>query len=139
MAEIVDDVQMSDPNDPHGEFKVEIKEWDSITNQIKEVEAHLKVLKKRKKDLQKKNIEHMKTHKLDVCNMPDGKICLKTSRTKVPVKKKSIPEKMTDFFMQDEKLAEEPAADKAERLYKHVYETNEFRINYRLTRSRNKN
>ena len=82
MTEIADDVQMSDPNDPHGEFKIEIKEWDSITNQIKEVEAHLKVLKKRKKDLQKKNIEHMKTHKLDVCNMPDGKICLKTSRTK---------------------------------------------------------
>jgi hypothetical protein len=41
--------------------------------------------------------------------------------------------------MQDEKLEEEPASDKAERLYKHVYETNEFRINYRLTRSRAKN
>ena len=54
MTEITDDVQMSDPNDPHGEFKIEIKEWDSITNQIKEVEAHLKVLKKRKKDLQRK-------------------------------------------------------------------------------------
>ena len=39
----------------------------------------------------------------------------------------------------DEKLEEEPASDKAERLYKHVYETNEFRINYRLTRSRAKN
>ena len=47
----------------------------------------------------------MKTHKLDVCNMPDGKICLKTSRTKIPVKKKSIPEKITDFFMQDEKIS----------------------------------
>ena len=139
MAEITDDVQMADPNDPHGEFKIEIKEWDSISNQIKEVEAHLKVLKGRKKELQKKNIEHMKTHKLDVCNMPNGKISLKTTRTKIPVKKKSIPEKITDFFMQDEKLEEEPASDKAERLYKHVYETNEFRINYRLTRSRPKN
>ena len=49
MTEITDDVQMSDPNDPHGEFKMEIKEWDSITNQIKEVEAHLKVLKKKRK------------------------------------------------------------------------------------------
>ena len=137
MAEITDDVKMADPNDPHGEFKIEIKEWDSISNQIKEVEAHLKVLKKKKKEPQKKNIEHMKTHKLDVCNMAHGKIQLKVSKTKIPVKKKSIPEKITDFFMQDEKLAEEPAADKAERLYKHVYETNEFRINYRLTRSKN--
>tara|TARA_B100000674_G_C37646262_1_gene825744 strand:- start:209 stop:376 length:168 start_codon:yes stop_codon:yes gene_type:complete len=54
MTEITDDVQMSDPNDPHGEFKIEIKEWDSITNQIKEVEAHLKVLKKRKKIFKRK-------------------------------------------------------------------------------------
>ena len=49
MTDLVQDVPMSDPNDPHGEFKMEIKEWDSITNQIKEVEAHLKVLKKKEK------------------------------------------------------------------------------------------
>ena len=54
MAEITEDVQMSDPNDPHGEFKIEIKEWDSITNQIKEVEAHLKVLKKEKKTFRRR-------------------------------------------------------------------------------------
>ena len=30
MTEITDDVQMSDPNDPHGEFKIEIKEGNYI-------------------------------------------------------------------------------------------------------------
>ena len=38
MAEITDDVQMADPNDPHGEFKIEIKyenqEFQSNCNEL---------------------------------------------------------------------------------------------------------
>ena len=75
------------------EFKVNVKEYLALPDQISAAAAPVKELKDRKKDLEKGIIAFMNSRNITHCNCPDeyggGVIAVTTSKTKAPVKKEN--------------------------------------------------
>ena len=125
-------------DDPHAQFRENIREWDQLGNDINEASEHLKVLKARRIELQKLNVSHMAAYQIDVCNLHNGRVHLRESKRAIPVGKKLLPQKMTEFFMREDSSSEGPASVKADRLYKFIYGNPEKKISFNLRRTHNR-
>jgi chaperonin cofactor prefoldin len=124
----------------HENFKVDIQEWDRLNNQIKEFEVNLKRLRDAKKELQEINVKHMVEHEIDVCNLGNGKVILKKTKSKVSVTtKENLPKKIKLYYMNEEHVDETIAEMKAEKLVDFIHSDPEYKESYTLTRSKTRN
>ena len=121
-------------------FKKDLMEWDRINNLIKEYETNLKELRKEKKKFQENTVNYMAENEIDYANLPDGKITLKTSRTKISVTTKTaLPDKIKNFFIQERNLDETIAKMNADAIVDFIYKNADYKETKTLIRSRKRN
>lgn len=127
-------------HDPHGEFKVDVKELSKIEDLVKEYSDLIKKLRVKKEELKKKTINHMITHGIDVAQMSDNdKYSLMTiKRTVNPTTKARLPEKIKLYYIQEEKMKPEKAEKKAKLLTDWIHKSAETKIDQSLRRYKKK-
>jgi hypothetical protein len=125
---------------PSPQFVNDLKEWDKVNSLIKQYEGNLKDLRQEKKKLQDSTIVYMTENELDVCNLQDGKIHLKKNRRKVSVMtKKSLPEKIADFFVEKRNMDPNMAQKHAEEIVEFVDSKATYVESSSLTRTKKRN
>ena len=83
------------PKDQLDHFKINVKEWLDLDNQIKELEKKSRELKKIKnKQLEPKITGFMRSYNISDLNTESGKLRCNERNTKAPVNKKSIQESL---------------------------------------------
>jgi len=109
------------------EFIDNIKEWDRIDDLIRQFETNLKELRAEKKKIQQSIIPVMQIKDIDICNMKDGKIHLKTSRKKVNyLTKKSLPDKLKEYYVKIENIDENISNMKVQAIMDYMDTTCEY-------------
>jgi hypothetical protein len=125
---------------PSPQFVNDLKEWDKVNSLIKQYEGNLKDLRQEKKKLQDSTIVYMTENELDVCNLQDGKIHLKKNRRKVSVMtKKSLPEKIAEFFVEKRNMDPNMAQKHAEEIVEFVDSKATYVESSSLTRTKKRN
>lgn len=86
-------------------FKDNILEWDTLKESCKTYTDGLKKIKNRMKILSEENIKYMTSESLDACNVEGGEISVRrTSRKVIDVKRSNLPEILTAFYIDDQKM-----------------------------------
>ena len=117
-------------------FKNDIRQWDEINNEIKEVEEGLKKLRVKKKEFQERSIIFMKQQEIDACNLGDGKAILKKSKSKVSCTTKSaIHEKIKSYFIKSENMDENIAENRTTKIIDFIYSDPEYKESFILSRT----
>jgi hypothetical protein len=129
-------MNLPDKKNVHGEFIVDVKELVKIDDMITKYNKLIKELKTKKENLRKKTIDHMVKHKLEEARMgQSGKYSLTQRNITInPTTKKRLPDKLKDYFMKEENLDEIKSAERAERIFKWLYDNAEKKIAYSLRR-----
>lgn len=127
-------------HDPHGDFKVDVKELAKIEDMVKEYSMLIKKLRDKKEELKKKTIEHMIEHNIDVAQMSENdKYSLMMVKRKVnPTTKARLPEKLKVYFIQEEKMKVKEAEKKAKDINDWIHNNAEVMIDQSLRRYRKK-
>lgn len=121
------------------EFKKDVHEWDRITNLIRQYEENLKILREEKKKIQDVAIDYMLNNDIDILNLEDGKIICKKSKVKVgTLTKKTLPEKIKEFFIIKERIDPGIAQMKANVISEYIESLSEYKESYTLTRTKKK-
>jgi hypothetical protein len=133
---------MSDSTIDH--FKCEVRRFDTIdveirniNNQMKPLQTRLKELKQSKKDLENTICSFMKTNEIAECKLSEGALLFKESKNVVPLSKDAIKQNITLFFKENnnnDEFKKLNAEEKAEKLFKFVYENREYKENKTLKR-----
>lgn len=133
---------MSDSTIDH--FKCEVRRFDTIdveirniNNQMKPLQTRLKELKQSKKDLENTICSFMKTNEIAECKLSEGALLFKESKNVVPLSKDAIKQNITLFFKENngnDEFKKLNAEEKAEKLFKFVYENREYKDNKTLKR-----
>jgi len=114
-------------------FRSEVKSYDSldaeikeISDQIKPLNIKLKHLKSKKSELQGNICEFMSKNDIDTCNLKSGRLVYKESTTVKPVSQTDVKDSIVKFFTQNvnDAFDEASPAEKAQALIEFVYETN---------------
>lgn len=125
---------------PSENFKKDLREWDRINGLIKEYETNLKELRKEKKKFQENTVSYMANNEIDACNLEDGKIILKKSRTKISVTTKAaLPEKIKQFFMVRRNMDENIARQNADEIVNFIHSNPEYKESMTLVRTKKRN
>lgn len=126
--------------DPHRGFKDDIKKLAEIEDMLKEYSELMKQLRKKKDSLKEKTIEHMVKYDIDVAQMSEkDKFSLIVVKRKVnPVTKAKLPEKIIEYFVEEEKLKREYAEKKAEKIIEWIYGKADYVMDKSLRRYRKK-
>jgi hypothetical protein len=91
-------------------FKDNILEWNTLKESSKKYADGLKNIRNRMKVLTEENIKFMTAESLDACNVEDGEIALRrTVRKVIDVKRSNLPEILTAFYIEDQKLSPDSA------------------------------
>ncbi len=127
-------------HDPHGDFKVDVKELAKIEDLVKEYSGLIKKLREKKEHLKKKTIMHMVEHEIDVAQMSEtDKYSLMTVKRKVnPTTKTRLPEKLKTYFIEEEKMVPSKAEKKAKVINDWIHKNAETKIDQSLRRYRKK-
>lgn len=81
------------------EFVKTIQEYIELDDQIRDAQKDIQLLKARRQNVMVAIMAYMKSQEWDVCNISSGgKLMLKTSKTKVGVKRDTSEEKLASFF-----------------------------------------
>lgn len=124
--------------DPHNEFRVDIKELARIEDLITEYNNLIKKLRTKKMQLRKKTIQHMERHDIGIAKMkPDGsdKFNLVKVKNKVnPMTKKRLPDRIKDYFVTVDKLNQYEAKKKADSIIQWLNENTEYTVTTGLRR-----
>jgi hypothetical protein len=132
---------MTDASIDH--FKCEVRRFDTIDYEIKElnekikpIQARLKELRSTKKELEGTICSFMQTNEIAECKLADGALLYKESKNIVPLSKVGIKENIIKFFKEiaSDEFKKQSAEDKAETLFKFVYENREYKQNNTLKR-----
>ena len=132
---------MSDINIDH--FKCEVRRFDTIDYEIKElnekikpIQSRLKELRSTKKELERTICSFMQTNEIAECKLQDGALLYKESNNVLPLSKGGIKENIIKFFKDNinDEFKKLSAEDKAETLFKFVYENREYKQNNTLKR-----
>ena len=132
---------MTDTSIDH--FKCEVRRFDTIDNEIKHINDQMKPLHDRLKELKstKKTLEDticsfMQTNEISQCKLGTGTLQYKESKNVVPLKKDSIKDNIQRFFStcNNDEFKKLSAEEKADQLFKFVYETREYKDNFSLKR-----
>lgn len=133
---------MADPSIDH--FKCEVRRFDTIESEIKTINQKLKPLQDRLKELKqsKKTLENticsfMQTNEIAECKLSEGALLFKESKNVVPLSKDAIKMNIIKFFKEnanEDEFKKAKAEDKAETLYKFIYDNREYKQNTGLKR-----
>ena len=124
-------------------FKCDVRRFDTIDNEIKEINDKMKPLKDRLKELKdsKKTLENticsfMETNEIGECKLQEGALLFKESKNIIPLKKEDIKNNMLKFFLEhnDDEFKKYSPEEKCETLFKFVYENREYKENKTLKR-----
>ena len=124
-------------------FKCDVRRFDTIDSEIKEINDKMKPLKDRLKELKdsKKNLENticsfMETNEIGECKLQEGALLFKESKNVVPLKKEDIKTNILKFFTEhdDDGFKKYSPEEKSEILFKFVYENREYKENKTLKR-----
>lgn len=128
-------------HDPHGDFKVDVKELAKIEDLVKEYSVLIKKLREKKEHLKKKTITHMVEHEIDVAQMSEtDKYSLMTVKRKVnPTTKTRLPENLKMYFIEEENMVPSKAEKKAIKINDWIHKNAETKIDQSLRRYRKKN
>lgn len=114
-------------------FRTDVKSYDSLdteikelTDQIKPLNVKLKELKSKKSELQGNICEFMAKNDIDTCNLKSGRLVYKESKAVKPVTQTDVKDSIIKFFTQevDEAFDEANASEKAQALIEFIYERN---------------
>jgi predicted transcriptional regulator len=114
-------------------FRTDVKSYDSLDTEIKELtdkikplNVRLKELKSKKSELQGNICEFMAKNDIDTCNLKSGRLVYKESKAVKPVTQTDVKESIIKFFTQDidEAFDEANASEKAQALIEFIYERN---------------
>jgi hypothetical protein len=98
-------------------FKDNILEWDTLKESCKKYTDGLKSIKLRMKILSDENIKYMTAESLDACNVENGEISLRrTNRKVIDVKRSNLPEILTSFYIDDQKMPKSNAEVMVEKI-----------------------
>lgn len=132
---------MTDTSIDH--FKCEVRRFDNIDYEIKElnekmkpIQLRLKELRSTKKELEGTICSFMQTNEIAECKLADGALLYKESKNIIPLSKAGIKENIIKFFKEiaSDEFKKQSAEDKAETLFKFVYENREYKQNNTLKR-----
>lgn len=132
---------MSDSTVDH--FKCEVRRFDTIDSEIRSISEKMKPLQSRLKELKqtKKNLENticsfMETNEIAECKLTEGALLYKESKNVVPLSKEAIRQNIIKFFQDNynDEFKRLSSVDKAEVLFKYVYENREYKENKTLKR-----
>ena len=124
-------------------FKLEVKRFDAIDNEIKEIsgkmkpfQERLKELKNARKELENNICSFMETNEIGECKLQEGALLYKNSKNVIPLKKDTIKENIIKFFNDYDpgNFKSLSSDEKAEQLFKFVYENREYKENKQLKR-----
>lgn len=132
---------MTDSSIDH--FKCEVRRFDSIDYEIKELNEKIKPIQQRLKELRstKKELEgnicsFMQSNEIAECKLADGALLYKESKNVVPLSKSGIKENIIKFFQDNnnDEFKKLSVEQKADTLFKFVYENREYKQNNTLKR-----
>lgn len=133
---------MTDSNIDH--FKCEVRRFDSIDYEIKELNEKMKPIQQRLKELRstKKELESticsfMQSNEIAECKLADGALLYKESKNVIPLSKNGIKENIIKFFRDNntnDEFKKLSVEQKAETLFNFVYENREYKHNNTLKR-----
>ena len=132
---------MSDSTIDH--FKCEVRRFDTIDLEIKNITEKMKPLQNRLKELKqsKKSLEtnicsFMETNEIAECKLSQGALLFKESKNVIPLSKEIIRLNIIKFFQEynNDEFKKSSAEEKAESLFKFVYENREYKENKILKR-----
>ena len=124
-------------------FKYEVRRFDTIDSEIttinekmKPLQSRLKELKQTKKTLENTICSFMETNEIAECKLSEGALLFKESKNVVPLSKESIRQNIMRFFQDyyNDEFKKSSAEEKAESLFKFVYENREYKENKTLKR-----
>jgi hypothetical protein len=124
-------------------FKCEVRRFDNIDSEIitinekmKPLQSRLKELKQTKKTLENTICSFMETNEIAECKLSEGALLFKESKNVVPLSKESIRQNIMKFFQDyyNDEFKKSSAEEKAESLFKFVYENREYKENKTLKR-----
>lgn len=95
--EPVDD-DLTDNNPEFVEFKEKIKRWLELDDDIKTLQKAIKDRKTLKNELTPEILEFMDQHDIKDLNTRDGRLQYSKSTTKKALNKKTLTNRLTDFF-----------------------------------------
>lgn len=113
-------------------FRTDVKSYDALDSEIKEISdkmkpltARLKELKSKKSELQGNICEYMAKNDIDTCNLKSGRLVYKESKTMKPVTQGDVKESIIKFFnVTDNDFYKMNSSDKSQTLIDFIYETN---------------
>ncbi len=124
-------------------FKCDVRRFDTIDNEIKQIndkmkplQTRLKELKNTRKELETDICKFMETNEIGECKLADGALHMKESKKVIPLTKENIRENIMKFFNEQytDEFKKMSDKDKAETLFKFVYENREYKQNSTLKR-----
>lgn len=124
-------------------FKCDVRRFDTIDSEIRTISEKMKPLQTRLKELKqtKKNLENtictfMETNEIAECKLSEGALLYKESKNVIPLSKETIRLNIIKFFKDNysDDFKKLNAEEKAENLFKFVYENREYKENKTLKR-----
>ena len=124
-------------------FKCDVRRFDTIDTEIRSISEKMKPLQSRLKELKqtKKTLENticsfMETNEIAECKLTDGALLFKESKNVIPLSKESIRLNIIKFFQENfnDEFKKSNPEEKAETLFKFVYENREYKENKSLKR-----
>jgi hypothetical protein len=102
-------------------FKDNMLEWNDLKESAKKFADGQKKIRDRIKELNDQNIKYMETEGVDEVNVDNFEITLRrTTRNVVDVKRSNLPEILTSFYMDVEKLSKSDAEVKVEKFSRFI-------------------
>ena len=133
---------MTDTSIDH--FKCEVRRFDTIDYEIKElnekikpIQARLKELRSTKKELEGTICSFMQTNEIAECKLAEGALLFKESKNVIPLSKDGIKQNIIKFFKEnanEDDFKKSTAEEKGDMLYKFIYENREYKQNTALKR-----
>ena len=114
-------------------FRTEVKSYDSLDSEIKELtdkikplNLKLKELKTKKSELQGNICEYMAKNDIDTCNLKSGRLVYKEAKSVKPVTQTDDKDSIIKFFTHevDETFNKAASSEKAQALIEFIYEKN---------------
>ena len=124
-------------------FKCEVRRFDNIDSEIRTINEKMKPLQTRLKELKqtKKTLENticsfMETNEIAECKLSEGALLFKESKNVVPLSKETVRQNIMKFFQNyyNDEFKKSSPEEKAESLFKFVYENREYKENKTLKR-----
>lgn len=114
-------------------FRTDVKSYDTLeleikelTERIKPLNLKLKELKTKKSELQGNICEYMAKNDIDTCNLKTGRLVYKEAKSVKPVTQSDVKDSINKFFTQEsqDNFNKLNPTEKAETLIEYIYETN---------------